>query len=110
MASFTARLLEAGGVTLPTDPTDAFDDDAGTVHELAVNQLVELRVIRGDTGEVGREFQGRVAMKRDRMTAWTGRAHALTTGRSLPAPSKDHFTATPHLPPADTRTAAVHHE
>src|SRR3546814_1554452 len=91
MASFTARLLEAGGVTLPTDPDDAFDDDAGTVHELAVNQLVELRVIRGDTGEVGRDFQGRVAMKRDRMAAWMVRAHALIPGRSLPASSKDHF-------------------
>src|SRR3546814_18785938 len=85
MASFTARLLEAGGVTLPTDPDDAFDDDAGTVHELAVNQLVALRVIRGDTGEVGRDFQGRVAMKRDSMAAWMVRDHALIPGRSLPA-------------------------
>ncbi|MEX2292757.1 MAG: peptidoglycan DD-metalloendopeptidase family protein [Acidimicrobiales bacterium] len=91
MASFTARLLRAGGVTLPTDPPDAFDDDDGTVHELAVNQLAELGVIRGDTGEVGRDLQGRVAMKRDRMAAWMVRAYALITGEELPAAEADYF-------------------
>lgn len=91
MASFTARLLDSAGVALPTDPPDAFDDDDGTVHERAVNQLVALGVIRGDTGEVGRDLQGRVAMKRDRMAAWMSRALELITGTELPASATDYF-------------------
>lgn len=91
MASFTARLLTAGGVTLPADPPDAFDDDTGTVHELAVNQLAELGVIQGDTGEVGRTLYGSVAMKRDRMAAWMARAFALIAGDELPPASQDYF-------------------
>ena len=91
MASFTARLLEAGGVVLPQAPADAFDDDDGSVHELAVNQLVGLEVIRWDTGEVGRDFEGEVAMKRDRMAAWMVRASALISGGELPAAPTDYF-------------------
>ena len=92
MASFTARLLEAGGVTLPTSPPDAFDDDDGTVHELAVNQLVALDVVRWDTGEVGRDFEGEVDMKRDRMAAWMARSYALIAGHELPSTATDYFT------------------
>lgn len=91
MASFTARLLEAGGVALPAAPADAFDDDDGTVHEPAVNQLVALRVIRMDTGEVGRDFEGEVDMKRDRMAAWMARAYGLIAGQELPSTSVDYF-------------------
>jgi hypothetical protein len=91
MASFTARLLTAGGVSLPADPLDAFDDDEATVHELAVNQLVELEVIRGDTGESGRTLYGTTAMKRDRMAAWMTRAYALIAGRELPTTDEDYF-------------------
>jgi hypothetical protein len=91
MASFTTRLLTAGGVSLPADPPDAFDDDEGTVHELAVNQLVELEVIRGDTGESGRTLYGTTAMKRDRMAAWMTRAYALIAGSELPAAEEDYF-------------------
>ncbi len=91
MASFTARLLHAGGVELPSSPPDAFDDDAGTVHELAVNQLAALGVIRGDTGEIGRDLQGRVAMKRDRMAAWMTRAYALIKREEVPASPNDYF-------------------
>lgn len=90
MASFTARLLDAGGVNLPTNPPDAFDDDAGTVHEVALNQLAALGVVQG-TGEVGRTFYGRIAMKRDRMAAWMARAYALMAGAPLPASSEDYF-------------------
>lgn len=92
MASFTARLLSFGGVELPADPDDAFDDDDGSVHELAVNQLVELGVIRMDTGEVGRTFYARVWMKRDRMAAWMARTYGLISGSELPAASADYFS------------------
>lgn len=91
MASFVARLLEAGGVTLPEPSADHFDDDAGTTHERAVNQLVDLRIIRMDTGEVGRIFYGSIDMKRDRMAAWMSRAYELVAGQPLPATSTDFF-------------------
>jgi hypothetical protein len=106
MASFIARLLTAGGVMLPADPPDAFDDDAGTVHELAVNQLAALGVIRGDTGEIGRELQGRVAMKRDRMAAWMARAYALIAGAELPTTSTDYFRDDSALHHADINRLA----
>ena len=92
MASFTTRLLTAGGVDLPSDPPDAFDDDTGTVHELAVNQLVALGLIRGDTGESGRTFYGTTTMKRDRMAAWMTRAYALIAGHELPSTTTDYFS------------------
>jgi hypothetical protein len=93
MASFTARLLASAGVALPTAPEDHFDDDDGSVHETAVNQLVELEIITGDTGESlpGRDFEGEVAMKRDRMAAWMVRTYTLIAGRALPPPEGDHF-------------------
>ncbi|HSP02779.1 MAG TPA: S-layer homology domain-containing protein [Acidimicrobiales bacterium] len=91
MASFVARLLEAGGVTLPEPSTDHFDDDAGSPHERAVNQLVELRIIRMDTGEVGRTFYGSIDMKRDRMAAWMTRAYELVAGQALASTSTDFF-------------------
>lgn len=91
MASFTARLLEAGDVDLPANPPDAFDDDTGTVHELAVNQLAALRVIRGDTGESGRTLYGTTPMKRDRMAAWMARAYELIAGSPLPTAEADYF-------------------
>jgi len=91
MASFVARLLEAGGVTLPEPSADHFDDDDGTEHERAVNQLVDLGIVRMDTGEVGRSFEGRIAMKRDRMAAWMSRAYELIAGAPLPATSTDFF-------------------
>ena len=47
IASFLARSLRAAGVELPADPANAYDDDAGSVHELAINQLAELGVLSG---------------------------------------------------------------
>ncbi len=91
MASFVARLLDAGGVQLPEPKGDYFDDDAGTTHEKAVNQLVDLRIIRMDTGEVGRSFEGGIAMKRDRMAAWMARAYELIAGKPLAATTTDFF-------------------
>jgi hypothetical protein len=107
MASFVARLLEAGGVTLPTSPPDAFDDDADTVHELAANQLAALKVIRGDTGEVGRDLQGEIPMKRDRMAAWMARAYALVAGKELPATTTDYFRDDADLHHADINRLAA---
>jgi murein DD-endopeptidase MepM/ murein hydrolase activator NlpD len=92
MASFVARMLEHHGVTLPANPRDHFDDDAGTVHEKRVNQLVEVGIITGDTGEVGRTFYGTISMKRDRMAAWIVRAHELMSGEALPDGESGRFS------------------
>jgi SpoIID/LytB domain protein len=47
MASFVARMITAAGGSLPAEPADAFDDDAGSVHELSINQLAALGVVQG---------------------------------------------------------------
>lgn len=47
MASFVARLIEAAGGALPGDPPDAFTDDDGSVHEMAIDQLAALDIVRG---------------------------------------------------------------
>jgi len=47
MASFVARLVDAAGGSLPQDPDDAFDDDEGSVHEDAINQLAAAGIVRG---------------------------------------------------------------
>lgn len=106
MASFTARLLEAGHVSLPADPPDAFDDDAGTVHELRVNQLAALGVLQG-TGESGRTFYATTTMKRDRMAAWMARAYALIAGHELPSTATDFFHDDAALHHADINRLAA---
>jgi SpoIID/LytB domain protein len=47
MASFVARMITAAGGSLPAEPADAFDDDAGSVHETSINQLAALGVVQG---------------------------------------------------------------
>jgi SpoIID/LytB domain protein len=47
MASFLARLLEAVGATLPSDPPDAFVDDDGSRHEAAIDSLAAIGIVRG---------------------------------------------------------------
>ncbi len=47
MASFVARMITAGGGSLPASPPNAFDDDGGSVHERAINQLAALGVVQG---------------------------------------------------------------
>lgn len=106
MASFTARLLEAGDVTLPADPPDAFDDDAGSLHELRVNQLAALGVLQG-TGEAGRTFYATTTMKRDRMAAWMARAYALIAGEELPSTTTDFFRDDSALHHADINRLAA---
>ncbi|HSH22660.1 MAG TPA: S-layer homology domain-containing protein [Acidimicrobiales bacterium] len=52
MAAFIARLLRASDIEVPANPTDAFVDDEGSVHEadININALATLGVVRG-TGE-----------------------------------------------------------
>ena len=69
MASFIARIIEAGGTVLPADPVDAFDDDNGSVHELRINQLVAIGVIGGN-GENGRSYRPSAKINRDEMASF----------------------------------------
>lgn len=47
VASFIARALEHLEVALPADPTDAFADDTGSVHEPQLNALAAEGIITG---------------------------------------------------------------
>jgi hypothetical protein len=47
LASLLAKALEEGGVALPTDPPDAFDDDDGSPHEVSIDQLAALGAVSG---------------------------------------------------------------
>lgn len=71
MASFVARLVPAAGGTLPQSPPDAFDDDEGSVHELAINQLAAAGIVNG-TGP--RTYSPRVDIDRAQMASILARA------------------------------------
>lgn len=87
MASFLARVLDAAGVALPSDPPDAFDDDDGTFHEHAINQLAAVGVTEG-TGD--RQYTPGASLPRDQMATFLVRTHEEATGEPLPA-GRDRF-------------------
>ncbi len=81
MASFVARLLAALGFELPAAPPDAFADDAGSVHELRINQLAAVGVVFGNGGQYA-PIQG---VSRAQMLTFLVRAYELALGTSLPS-------------------------
>ena len=83
MASFLQRLLEAAGVELPAAPEDAFVDDEGNVHEMAINQLAALGVVNGTSDTM---YSPAVAVSRAQMAALIVRAVEDVLGEELPAP------------------------
>lgn len=86
MASFVARLLSVAGVELPASPPDAFPgDDAGTPHEMAINQLAALGMFDGTTGESDGMFHVSDDMRRDDMAQILVNAYRVITGDDLPA-------------------------
>jgi hypothetical protein len=88
IASMLAAALKSTGTTLPTDPFDAFDDDEGSPHELAIDQLAELGVVRG-TGF--RTFAPVAPVARAQVAALLVRAQEQDSGEPLPV-TRDHFT------------------
>ncbi|MEY2591780.1 MAG: large repetitive protein [Acidimicrobiaceae bacterium] len=82
VASFFARLIEAAGGTLPANPPDAFDDDNGDVHELAINQLAALGIIHG-TGP--RTFNPGGDVTRGQVASFVVATYAYLLGSPLPA-------------------------
>ena len=92
MASFVARLLGKAGVSLPTNPPDAFPgDNAGPPHELSINQLAALGVLDATTGQQGDAYDVGTNMRRDDMAQLLFNAYAVIAGTDLPA-GDDAFT------------------
>lgn len=89
MASFVARFVITAGGTLPEDPPDAFDDDDGSVHEDAINQLAEAGIVRG-TGV--RTYNPSAPIDRGQMASFLARAldHiGITLEEAPPSPFRD---------------------
>lgn len=81
MATFVARLLTVSGSGLPGTPPDAFDDDAGSAHEGAINQLAAVGLVRG-TGE--RSYSPAKPVTRAQMASYLVRAFERSRLRELP--------------------------
>jgi hypothetical protein len=98
MATFLANLVVRSGGSLPEPTRDHFPDDAGSVHEGAIDRLAEARVVLGDAE--GR-FSPRAAVTRAQMAAFLARGYDLRAqqGGSPPLPpGEDWFyddTASP---------------
>jgi hypothetical protein len=87
MATFLARVVTSAGVTLPADPPNAFDDDAGSVHERSVDQLAALGVV---LGKGDRRFSPAAPVDRAAMASFLVRTVTLVTGER-PARTGDVF-------------------
>ena len=81
VASFLARLLTAAGTSLPASPPDAFDDDQGSPHERAINQMAALGVV---SGRGGRVYNPNGTVSRDQMASYLVRAYEQHVGAPLP--------------------------
>ncbi|HWG93373.1 MAG TPA: S-layer homology domain-containing protein [Mycobacteriales bacterium] len=81
MASFVARTVVAGGGTLPSQPGDAFSDDDGTTHELAVNQLAAVGIV---LGREDRTYGPDQPVTRAQMASFLVRAYRYVAGVDLP--------------------------
>jgi hypothetical protein len=87
MATFLVRLLTVSGSGLPGSPPDAFDDDAGSAHEGAINQLAAAGLVRG-TGE--RSYAPAKPVTRAQMATYLVRAFERSRLRELPQ-ARDAF-------------------
>jgi hypothetical protein len=87
MASFLARaVLESGG-TLPERPRDAFPDDAGSVHQDAINRLAAAGLVQG--GADGR-YRPDEVVTREQMATFLVRTVQHRTG-TAPRATQDWF-------------------
>jgi len=91
MASFVTRLLQASGVTLPSNPPDAYPGDDGSVHETAINQIAALGITDATTGQTGNKYNVSQPMRRDDMAQFLYNAYRVITGSDLPD-GPDAFT------------------
>ncbi len=82
LATFLGNLLTDAGVALSSSPPDAFVDDNGTLHELRINQLAALGVVRGRTADT---YEPGATVSRAEMATFLVRAHDLAAATNLPA-------------------------
>jgi serine protease len=75
-ASFVFRVVDATG-RRPADAPDAFPDDDGSVHEVAINALASLGIVHGRSD--GR-FRPDAPVRRDQIASMMARAHEVLTG------------------------------
>ncbi|MGH2684635.1 MAG: S-layer homology domain-containing protein [Actinomycetota bacterium] len=88
MATFVARLVDRVGMILPASPPNAFDDDDGNVHELAINQMAAVGIVSG-TGP--RQYSPNRFVNREQMASLLARAYEAATDTTLVS-TRDHFT------------------
>jgi hypothetical protein len=81
MASFIARTIVNSGGTLPASPPDAFDDDDGNTHELAINQLAAVGIVTGVSRD---RYNPSGNVSRAQMASFLARAWQYRAGRPLP--------------------------
>lgn len=105
MASFIARTLEAAGAQLPAAPVDAFPDDEGSSHELRIDQLAAVGVVRGRTDG---SFGPQSVVTRAEMATFLVRAHDLVAVAPMPSGSNRFLDddASVHAPSIDKVAAA----
>jgi SpoIID/LytB domain protein len=89
MASFVARMITAAGGSLPSAPPDAFNDDNGSVHEHAINQLAALGVVQGLPGTGG--YAPQVAVDRAQVASILVRA-LINLGLTFSNEPVDYFS------------------
>ena len=87
MASYIARLAVEGGLTLPSNPRDAFTDDGRSVHQANINALAAMKLVKGTSP---RRFDPNGHVTRAQMATFIASVHRAAVG-SLPAAGRDHF-------------------
>ena len=89
MAAFVARAIsQAEPGSLQDQPADAFDDDGGSVHQHAINQLAAAGIV-GGTG--GGSYSPDRVVTRGQMATFLASAAEHVLGAPLPA-DRDFFT------------------
>jgi subtilisin family serine protease len=87
LATLLAQALQTAGIALPSDPPDAFNDDDGSVHEPAINQLAALGILAGDVSGGVRPW---TPVTRGQLAALLVRAHDVVL-ESPSEPSRNWF-------------------
>jgi hypothetical protein len=87
MATFIAQLITRSGGTLPSNPRDAFTDDAGNTHEANINRLAAAGILSGRSA-TSYDPGGRVT--RDQMATFLMAAYRYRTGQT-PSTSINYF-------------------
>lgn len=87
MASFLANLIREVGGDLPANPSSAFGDTSGSVHEDNINALAEIGVVAGTTATT---YSPSRTVSREQMATFIFRTYEYLTGEELTA-DQDYF-------------------